>query len=96
MDGAINEQTDERPREWRLFFSLDDDGDGFVTRVDLRAALDASGLSRSDLRLGELHAALDELEREDLDLETFLSVIGPAGIVVERALQGALAIPDFY
>jgi glutaminase len=95
MDGAINEQTDERPREWRLFFSLDDDGDGFVTRVDLRAALDASGLSRSDLRLGELHAALDELEREDLDLETFLSVIGPAGIVVERALQGALAIPDF-
>ena len=32
---------------------------------------------------------------EPLELNSFIQIIGSAGLLVERALQGGLAIPDF-
>lgn len=39
--------------------------------------------------------SLDGLKEELLDFSTFIEIIGPPRLLVERALQGSLAIPDF-
>ena len=56
------------PIEARLFSSLDDDGDGLVSKAGFLAELGRNGLSRKDPRLSELFAGLDAVnqgERED-------------------------------
>lgn len=85
----------ESQREFRLFQALDTDGDGFVPVHDLWHALGAAGLERTDGRLVEVKAALDALISERLDYGEFTRAIASAGLLVERALQGHLAIADF-
>lgn len=81
-------------RERQLFYALDLDGDGFVPSADIVGMLNDAGLGRSDSRLRELFAQLDAAEGP-LDVHAFVRIIGPAGMLVERALQGGLALPDF-
>ena len=95
MVEMLTKGSEQNPREHRLFSALDEDGDGFVSKNDLLCTLDASGLARTDPRLAGLHASLASLDSEEMEFVTFLSIIGPAGIVVDRALRGELAIPDF-
>lgn len=85
----------EHQREGRLFFALDDDGDGSVPKADIVRALSSAGLGRADARLTELFADLDAHDGDTLDFAAFLEIIGPAGLLVERALQGGLSVPDF-
>lgn len=86
---------DEHLREWLIFCSLDDDGDGIIQPEDVRAALEKSGLSKTDQRLTGLFADLDILKQSKIDFPAFLKIIGPTRLIVERALQGGLVIPDF-
>ncbi|MCA9540149.1 MAG: glutaminase, partial [Myxococcales bacterium] len=80
-------------RAQRIFFALDDDGDGRVPRSALRDALINSGLEPTDERVAAL---FDELSSDDeLHADAFEGMLGSAGILVERALQGGLAVPDF-
>jgi glutaminase len=82
-------------REERLFFALDDDGDGSVPESDIREALKRAGLGPEDNRLEDLYKGLMINQGEPLNLRSFSQIIGTSGLLVERALQGGLAIPDF-
>lgn len=84
-----------KSREERLFFALDIDGDGIVPEVDIRQALNDVGLGSDDERLVNLFESLDANAGNPLDLASFVDIVGTAGLLVERALQGALAVPDF-
>jgi glutaminase len=87
--------TEGMQREQRLFWSLDDDGDGWIESAMLRRALERSGLRVSDSRLTEVFAAIDATGDRPLDLSAFGAIIAPASLLVERALQGGFAVPDF-
>ena len=83
------------PLEYRLFWSLDDDGDSQVNKSDLVLVLERNGLTRKDPRLGEFFTRLDELKSETLDFKAFLSIIKTASTLIEQVMQGDLALPDF-
>ena len=85
----------EHLREWLIFFSLDESGDGVIRAEDVLTALEKCGLSKTDQRLTGLFADLDKLKDTKLDFPGFLKIIGPTRLIVERALQGGLVIPDF-
>ena len=89
-----NDPADKR-REFRMFRALDFDGDGLVAREQLSRGLQAIGYRRDDPRLTEVYERLEPLDGPPLDLCTFSQVIGPASILVERAIRGTVAIPDF-
>lgn len=93
-------------REEMLFRSLDVDNDHQVLRSDLEQVLTEVGLSADDPRLQESMAALDahrriiEAESEEvpepgIPKEEFYRAIRHNILLIERALQGNLVIPDF-
>jgi len=90
-----NEPAQHR-REFRIFNALDFDGDGFVERERLARGLGIIGFQRGDPRLAEVYAALEPLDGPPLDLDAFAKVTAPASILVERAIRGAVAVPDFF
>ena len=84
-----------KSREERLFFALDNDGDGRIPEADIREALESAGLGAEDDRLANLYSKLGAYEGKLLDFRSFDDILGAAGLLVERALKGGLAIPDF-
>ncbi|MEJ2122792.1 MAG: glutaminase A, partial [Alphaproteobacteria bacterium] len=93
-------------REERLFRSLDVDNDHHVLRRDLEARLAQAGLLTDDIRLRDSMTALDALCREDeaaireklekpIPQDGFCQAIRHNILLIERALQGNLVIPDF-
>ncbi|MCG8691536.1 MAG: glutaminase A [Minwuiales bacterium] len=93
-------------REERLFRSLDLDNDQRVLPSDLESILADMGLSRNDPRLTESMAALDayraahEQPREEppepgIPRDSFCTAIRHNILLIERALQGDMVIPDF-
>lgn len=82
-------------REQRLFASLDEDGDGIVDAAAVARELEAAGLRRDDPRLLDTFALLDVAASGPLDVHAFTRAIAPASLLVERALQGNLAVADF-
>ena len=94
-DSAFEQHAANHPLEHRLFWTLDDDGDGFVRVVDFLKVLEDNGLTRKDGRLEILFRKLDQLSTESFDFPTFLSIIQTVAPLIERMLRGALALPDF-
>jgi glutaminase len=92
---SSNWAADGHQRESRLFLALDDDASGFVPARVLLRELHAAGLRESDSRVAEVFAALHAAGNEALDLAAFSRIIAPASLLVERALQGTLAVADF-
>jgi glutaminase len=93
-------------REERLFRSLDVDNDRQVLRRDLEARLAQAGLRANDVRLHDSMSALDALRREEeaairerlerpIPRDGFCQAIRHNILLIERALQGNLIIPDF-
>jgi len=83
-------------REYRLFRALDTNNTGTVTPAELIASLEAVGLEKHDPRLTGMVAELDALPAsEGLTFERFSESVRPNILLVERALQGNLVIPDF-
>ncbi len=82
-------------REERLFFALDNDGDGLVPEPHIRQALRVAGLPETDVRLQKLHEKLDENRGQLLDFKSFNQIVRSSELLVERTLQGGLVIPDF-
>ena len=95
MDRDIH--TTNHHREYRLFWALDDDGDGdgLAQTSDLVHVLEQNGLTRKDPCLNDLFSALDNLETDTFDFSTFLNIIKSASALTEQVLQGDLALPDF-
>ena len=93
-------------REERLFRSLDIDNDRQVLRRDLEARLAQAGLRTNDVRLHDSMTALYALSREEeaairerlerpIPRDGFCQAIRHNILLIERALQGNLIIPDF-
>lgn len=98
------EQTD--PREERLFRALDDDNDDVVLPQDFVRVLADVGLGADDERLNKSMAALRaSMERQRpadneeawqrLSRNDFCQAIRHNILLIERALQGRMVIPDF-
>jgi glutaminase len=101
---ARSRRTDATPmasdvvdeRELNLFLSLDVDGDGSITREAFLDVLASLGLREDDHRLVECVRRLQQYGlRQPLDFAAFVEVVRPNILLIERALQGQLAIPDF-
>ena len=84
-------------RETRLFRALDTEGNQQLTPQHLLSVLEDSGLTREDPRLGDLYSRLGALEADGktIDLDEFVDLLGSGGLLVTRAITGALALPDF-
>ncbi len=96
LRGLFSEATGfTHSREERLFFALDDDGDGCIPESCVREALEGAGLHSIDDRLKGVYRSLDANNGKTLTFDSFQEILGTAGLLVERALQSDLAIPDF-
>jgi glutaminase len=93
-------------REERLFRSLDYDNDSAILRRDFEAVLNEIGLSKGDRRLHQSIQALDgyaeqmRLPEEDdpaskIPRRIFCDAVRQNILLVEKALQGQMVIPDF-
>ena len=92
-------------REERLFRSLDLSNDGYVKHTDLAGALADSGIRVDDARLAQSMASLSAWEAQVSDQSVaraqgipqtaFSTAIRRNILLIERALQGNLVIPDF-
>jgi glutaminase len=86
--------SDERERH--LFLSLDVDGDGLISREEFQDVLTSLGLRQSDTRLSDCMKRLQQFGlRQPIDYPTFVEIVRPNILLIERALQGQLAVPDF-
>lgn len=81
-------------REANLFFSLCRDEQEYVLKEDFKKALKQSGLQKNDDRLRELFERLDA-HGDNINFDDFSSILRTSGLLVEKALRGELAIPDF-
>ena len=61
MNDKVNLES-HHPREYRLFFALDDHGDGQVRGEEIAGALQRSGLTAKDPRLEEVFSKLEKLD----------------------------------
>ena len=89
-------------REHQLFRSLDLENKQRVLRSDLEKVLSEVGLRRDDRRLAESMAALDAFEdsfeapaENEIPRDRFFKAIRHNVLLIERALQGNMIIPDF-
>ena len=83
------------PREGNIFFSLCEDGKKTVNKSKLKEAIFDAGLQINDFRLRSFFKKLDRHRSNDFEFEDFNSIIKAGGLLIEKALRGELAVPDF-
>lgn len=99
--GAASKRNGNKvdPRVRRLFESLKTSGSATISSESLVRALRKAGLRLDDPRLRDTMHMLRDVQQAptpaDLDYNQFAEIVNPNIIVTERALQGAMAIPDF-
>ena len=81
-------------REKDLFYSLCEKNPNLIKTKNFKNALLKSGLKINDNRLHSLFQKLDTCGNE-IYFEDFIKIISSAGLLVEKALRGELALPDF-
>lgn len=92
-------------REERLFRSLDYDNDAAVRPRDFKNVLVEAGIAPDDHRIKQSMTALkayvdrkrppDEETEPKISPQAFCNAIRPNILLIERALQGRMVIPDF-
>jgi glutaminase len=97
MTGSLDGLDGEDPvtRERAVFDSLEPDAHDEVRAPSMLGRLREAGLRDDDPRLQEVLASLEAADEQGIDFDAFSTVIGPCRVLVERALAGRLAIPDF-
>ena len=81
-------------REKDLFYSLCDKNHDVIKTENFKNTLLKSGLKKNDNRLYSLFQMLDTCGNE-IYYDDFIKIISSAGLLVEKALRGELALPDF-
>ena len=81
-------------REKDLFYSLCDKNHDVIKTENFKQTLLKSGLKKNDNRLYSLFQMLDTFGKE-IYYDDFIKIISSAGLLVEKALRGELALPDF-
>ena len=105
-DAEVTVLSQVDPREERLFRALDDDNDDVLLPRDFERVLADVGLGTDDERLNESMAAIKACieqrrpaESDDawqrLSRDDFCHAIRHNILLIERALQGRMVIPDF-
>lgn len=98
------QRQDDR-REQQLFRSLDYDNDGWVKRADFEDVLAELGIETSDQRIAECMAAVDAYLADanpgspdggdSIPRDALCAAMRPNILLLERVLQGDMAVPDF-
>ncbi|MHC4952493.1 MAG: glutaminase A [Planctomycetota bacterium] len=84
------------PRDRALFDALRSGDDETISAQALPGALARAGIRMDDPRLRDTAQILEGLEPgAPLDFETFRRAIGPGRLLIEHALTGRLALPEF-
>jgi glutaminase len=78
-----------------LFRSLDEQGEGAVSKAGILARLARSGIAASDIRLPELISSMDLIKGNKVNSERFEELLNNSGSLFERAIKGTLIIPEF-
>lgn len=78
-----------------LFRSLDVGGKGAIDKCAILDRLEASGIAIDDARLSRFAQALDAIDSENLDNATFTRLLSKNSSLFERAMKGALIVPQF-
>ena len=81
-------------REANIFFSLCEDDNEVIKTKKFKDVLLNSGLKANDKRIFTLFRNLDA-HGDKIVLEDFIEIIRSSELIVEKALRGELAIPDF-
>ena len=81
-------------REKDLFYSLCEKNHDVIKTENFKNTLLKSGLKKNDNRLYSLFQMLDTCGNE-IYYDDFIKIISSAGLLVEKALRGELALPDF-
>ena len=81
-------------REKNLFYSLCKKNPNQIKTKDLKNALLKSGLKSNDNRLYDLFQKLDS-SGDEIYFKDFIKIISSSELLVEKALCGELALPDF-
>ena len=81
-------------READLFYSLCDKKPNIIKTKNFKNALLKSGLKINDNRLHNLFRKLDS-SGDEIHFEDFKKIISSSELLVEKALRGELALPDF-
>jgi len=81
-------------REKDLFYSLCDKNHDVIKTENFKKTLLKSGLKKNDNRLYSLFQMLDTFGKE-IYYDDFIEIISSAGLLIEKALRGELALPDF-
>ena len=81
-------------REKDLFYSLCEKNPNLIKTKDFKNALLKSGLKSHDNRLYDLFQKLDSSGNE-IFFKDFIKIISSSELLVEKALCGELALPDF-
>lgn len=82
-------------QEEYLFGVIDIDNDGVINSEDLLNLLNEVGFSKDDERLHKVYQELEKFKNKEIKLHDFSQIIASASLLIERAIKGELAIPDF-
>ena len=82
-------------REEKLFSVIDIDNDGKIKAKDLISLFEEVGFSANDERLSKVYNELNKFGNDEIILNDFSQIISSASLLIERAIKGELAIPDF-
>ncbi|MDF1661915.1 MAG: glutaminase A [Planctomycetota bacterium] len=87
---------DKEAREGFLFRALDVEAKGSILKSDILDVFERVGLFPNDQRLSETMAALKALpNNHPINFEEFCQIARRNLLLIERAIQGHLIIPDF-
>ena len=78
-----------------LFRSLDESGNGTVSKAAIVERLAGAGIALSDARLSRLAENLDREQAENLDCPAFRKLLSGSSSLFERAIQRRLIIPEW-
>ncbi len=84
------------PPDAKLFAAYDRKGEGKLALADLVDVFNRMGLKRDDPRLQSFFAATSKLDSSSaIDLQTFQSLLKTNPLLIQKAMQGQLIIPEF-
>jgi glutaminase len=93
---AKKKQYEETDSVIRIFNALDKDSKGFIIKGDLLDALHDRGILEDDARIRETTLGLKKYKgKQRISAKAFRELVHPHITLIEKALTGALVIPDF-
>ena len=78
-----------------LFRSLDERGEGAVSKAAILERLAKSGIAVSDSRLSRFVSRLEGIKGNKVSNKSFDALLSYSGSIFERAVKGKLVIPEF-